>query len=515
MPTTFEIHPTIGIARLGTSDEFFLGPEPGSAAPTTYRNTGGDRLRQAARFRIFRCDRDAAGVMVASTDVTATSTIDWKVTLANRKGVHEQFAPSFPTSTGRRNNATGNDANPLDASLIIGPVSLSATGKSLPTAPFPAGSFKGTSVNLGDLATDSIGALIVLGGRGRSDSVPARASGPSTPPLQSFADSDGWFDDISDGPVEADITLADGTTPSVQSAWVIVAPPDNAPFVENLVTLYDAAFQVAVDAGMLKAPSPVSFSRHVMPILARPVAYRSVIRLARQSHGGTGSPNFSKSWATLSAKATSGPTAALVLRRLRAPGAAQPVEPVKLRWMPRLHDENNNDQVLPVTKVQHDILVAWSTGAYNDDFASPPAVVELEPDALDRVALQACSGGAFFPGIEVGRIMKDASTYVAPFRIDPSLKPGTLTAGNALPWQADYAACRFEAQVRLGWWPAQRPDQVLTAAGQVEVDWGFGANSDIDMVNNWSELGVVFVPGNDPITGEPMFFEDERTLPRP
>ena len=27
--TTLEIHPAIGIARLGTSQEFFIGPEPG------------------------------------------------------------------------------------------------------------------------------------------------------------------------------------------------------------------------------------------------------------------------------------------------------------------------------------------------------------------------------------------------------------------------------------------------------------------------------------------------------
>ena len=32
MPTTYEIHPAIGIARVGTSDEFFIGPEPGAAA---------------------------------------------------------------------------------------------------------------------------------------------------------------------------------------------------------------------------------------------------------------------------------------------------------------------------------------------------------------------------------------------------------------------------------------------------------------------------------------------------
>ena len=53
MPLSFEIHPTIGIARLGASDGFFIGPEPDEPPPSSYRDAGGI-LRQAARFRIFR-----------------------------------------------------------------------------------------------------------------------------------------------------------------------------------------------------------------------------------------------------------------------------------------------------------------------------------------------------------------------------------------------------------------------------------------------------------------------------
>jgi L-Lysine epsilon oxidase N-terminal len=93
MPTTFEIHPTIGIARVGTSEESFIGLEPGLPAPTTYRDAAGDLLRQAARFRVFRCERGTNGELTSATDVTPTSTIDWTVRLGNRKAAAPQFAP--------------------------------------------------------------------------------------------------------------------------------------------------------------------------------------------------------------------------------------------------------------------------------------------------------------------------------------------------------------------------------------------------------------------------------------
>jgi L-Lysine epsilon oxidase N-terminal len=63
---TCEIHPAIGIARVGSShadsDEgFFIGPEPGSSPPPSYRDSAGNLKRQAARFRIFACQRDDNG----------------------------------------------------------------------------------------------------------------------------------------------------------------------------------------------------------------------------------------------------------------------------------------------------------------------------------------------------------------------------------------------------------------------------------------------------------------------
>ena len=55
----YEIHPAIGMARVGSSllsseDGFFLGPEPGVPHPANYRDSAGNLRRQAARFRVLR-----------------------------------------------------------------------------------------------------------------------------------------------------------------------------------------------------------------------------------------------------------------------------------------------------------------------------------------------------------------------------------------------------------------------------------------------------------------------------
>ena len=92
--------------------------------------------------------------------------------------------------------------------------------------------------------------------------------------------------------------------------------------------------------------------------------------------------------------------------------------------------------------------------------------VEPTPADLDRAALESCVGGGFFPGIEVSsRIrtclyVEDGSPRPDPYRLDhETLQPGGLTERMAVPWQADFAECEGF------WWPAQRPDQVVTERG--------------------------------------------------
>src|SRR5262245_61211403 len=235
MAQTVEIHPGIGIAPVGTSDEFFIAPEPDNEPPEKYRDANGNLKRQAARFRLFLCERDDGGQLQSARELTAADAeITWTVHLANRKAAAPNFAKP---GGGRRNHATGNDIQ--DAPLIIDPGPRHVSGASAPPAFFDSGAFKNVPVPLGDIRTDQQGRLLVCGGHGTSDSVPPQPN-PDLD-IQGFADSNGWYDDTSDGPVTATVRLLSGGTFTPDPAWVIVGPPDFAPALKNLVTLYDAA----------------------------------------------------------------------------------------------------------------------------------------------------------------------------------------------------------------------------------------------------------------------------------
>src|SRR5262249_29114206 len=94
---------------------------------------------------------------------------------------------------------------------------------------------------LGELRSDQAGHLLVIGGMGQSDF--DKAIGPET--LTTFANNNGWFDDMSDGPVDAELIINGGPQPVV-GAWVLVGPPDFAPSVRSYRTMYDTLVDMFV-----------------------------------------------------------------------------------------------------------------------------------------------------------------------------------------------------------------------------------------------------------------------------
>jgi hypothetical protein len=137
---------------------------------------------------------------------------------------------------------------------------------------------------------------------------------------------------------------------------------------------------------------------------------------------------------------------------------------------------------------------------------------------MDRVALEACVGGALYPGIEVsGSVVNFPERFLEgePFRISPqAVRPGEVTEYNAVPWQADFLVCSWQETQgtllkRLGWWPAQRPDDVYTRVGATDmVPWARGLGPDYqEMIDNWDRLGLVVDRGP---AGAPFFVEQER-----
>jgi len=533
MMTTYEVHPAIGIARLGSSrldtDEgSFLGPEPNVSPPAKYRDASGDLKRQAARFRVFACRRDEQHQLVHATELTLDDArkITWTVHLANRKGVARR---QYGTRPGFRNNATGRDER--DARLIIdpGPRSVTRAGE---CRVFDSGRFRDVTVPLGEITMEPGGRLRVLGGYGRSGSAPPQ----SRLDLKTghFADNDNWFDDVSDGPVTAAVELSNGAIVEA-TAWVIVGPPDFAPGIKNLLTLYDLLFDLAVKRGVISSPArppgQVSFTRHVRPILDRALGYRWVNRAAAfgydnegTGHAPGGSGDFARLWGALADSSQEHRRLRESLAgRLRNPDPQGPrPEFSPLELIPRLSAHewlgSGSGNVLPLTATQYQIMQAWAAGDFINDLGKYRPEPELLPDALTRIALEGCVGGALYPGVEVnGYIMNFPERFMEgePFRISPeAVKPGEVTQYNGVPWQADFLYCRWEETEgrmwkRLGWWPAQRPDDVYTDVGATEmVPWDRGLGPDYqEMIDKWDRLGMVIDRGS---SGSTFFIEQER-----
>ena len=354
-------------------------------------------------------------------------------------------------------------------------------------------------VPLGDLLTDAAGRLIVLGGFGTSQSVPPNA------PLQSFANNDGWCDDASDGPVRARVTIhGSNVTVEADPAWVLVAPPDFAPHLENVVTLYDVVYDRAArlcDPSLaVTATSKVSFTRDIYPLLRRVSMLRWVSGVADKepAHGEKGLNNFVAHVATLSKNTMDATTIhqrSRIFNALRNPKTGGGTMPK----VPDQEKQNENVRGPSVTPTQYKRMERWAQGSFDADWTgAEPTPVALDqlppaerPHALDRAAIEACVGGPFYPGIEVSGMVLDDSTYEPsrPFRFKRTLEPGTLTAPMAIPWQADFHDCGEDAG-NADWWPGQRPTRVFHGGAAstewMPEHWGFK-----DMVVGWRHLGFV------------------------
>ncbi|MFJ8016735.1 LodA/GoxA family CTQ-dependent oxidase [Streptomyces sp. NPDC096339] len=467
-----EIHPTLGVARVGNSPgSFYVGPEaPGVAVHPAggFKDPEGRVKRQAARFRVYAYDKDHK---VLGEVTAAEAEVRWTVELANAKADWFKFNGRLNQSDlpANRRNAMIDPADPqARAGLVIKPGPRSVAGPDVDGSGsrFDTGTFLGTLVTLGELRTDEAGRLLVLGGHGRSASVKPHN------PLVHYANNDHWFDDISDGPVTATVTVGGGRTIPVTPAWVIVAPPDFAPDVTSLVTLYDVAREVAERAGWLPAAEEVSFAGDIYPLLERMCGYRWVNGNALRGHGKGARGDFLNE-NRLARLASNAPADASfrndVFTRLRTPGAHD-VTQANYTFMPQLAGdggdpvEGDPSRWMTILSGQYERMRRWAAGDFVADGVNAPAPapaqladlpVAEQPHALVRAALEACVGASFFPGIEMTFIADEPTTWSGSFRLREGLAAGDVTKYMALPWQADFYECNTH------WWPAQRPDDVL------------------------------------------------------
>lgn len=290
----FRIYPSIGVARLGNGkaekDEVVFSPEVPWAnlfeTDKNYLTKDGALKKQAQRFYIYHCDEHGNPTHKVDPD---KYDIEWAVEVANKKPFWYDFNNSMDLSVEMENHQnlskafhddkiapgiTASSRNPNIPSeglkgrgvqnyreeLVNGPNFASVSEAKTRMAiqgmfPFPKPD-EGISkialkmntdakpVKLGTIEYDNDasnpktnGSLIFYGADGISASL--NPSDLNT----DFADNSNWYDDSCDGKVTATITTKGGekielNTPD-SAAWIATAPPDYAPQINPISSLYD------------------------------------------------------------------------------------------------------------------------------------------------------------------------------------------------------------------------------------------------------------------------------------
>lgn len=535
------IHPSIGVARVGNApaDDYYLAPEvPGRAAdpgPQGYKNAKGQVRKEAARFRIYGYDKKGNVVREITAADSDIAEITWEVHLANRKPAWYQFMNAmdlkqYALSTTYRNaDVTGE----LRQGLVNDPGAIRISGRGTHGAAYrfdngyvnfntPANVSAGTAgpfrVPLGELRTDDQGRLLVLGGDGKSS--------PAVPKQQAttFANNDGWYDDVSDGPVRARVRFKGGQEMDAEPAMVAVTPPNFGPGLYGTVTLFDVIHDLFLRQGWEEQPKELTFWGHIYPIFERMVNSQWVnqgadILFGAGSPGDLIDPKRLKVLSDPGKKAR--PERERVFKLFRQPPppwdspAPRPtLPPPQPSHLPPFYGDGFGEYTniaideLALTTTQYEWLQSWVEG----DFVPgkphvPPARLEdlplaEQPRALDRTPLEDCLGGPFHPGIELTWPMRRPSLWRAPksangllYRLNilppgespkddygavltpevclgpdgplTASGPGSLTRWLGVPWQTDEASCLngYDPSTYLplpSFWAARVPNEVLS-----------------------------------------------------
>jgi hypothetical protein len=254
--------------------------------------------------------------------------------------------------------------------------------------------------------------------------------------------------------------------------------------------------------------------------------------------------------------------------------------------LPPYYGDNTNfpaqspRQWMAVLNIQYGWLRQWAAGDFDADWpadgltyasALEDLPLDEQPAALDRAALDECTGGPFHPGCELTWPMRIQSLYEAPFRLrrrsgtEPdwgdamtsalalsstgplsASGPGDLTRWMAVPWQTDTSSClsAYEPQFDEflpAFWPARVPNDVLAmdayqkildptlspadkqAAFAARLKWLRGLPpDDISRINAfvslWSAMGIITRtpgPSGDATFPDTFWVESGRASPLP
>ena len=233
--------------------------------------------------------------------------------------------------------------------------------------------------------------------------------------------------------------MVNGNTFAAEPAWILVGPPDFAPGIGQVVSLYDTLWDVAGQNPAIAIPPLFMYTQEP---LKRLVTFRTARSTYRPEWFADLLPVLTN---TVNVKfvfnasgsapiSHSGPTAALTskaeggITQFLRPPAGNKLFMFGPQTMPFLYGDDylvtaSDKQALAVTPSQYENFEHWRDGKF--DVGAPAS--GISPEGLDRAALQSCSGGAFFPGMEAGWMIRNPDIYDEPFRLKPigtTLNPG-------------------------------------------------------------------------------------------
>ena len=244
------ILPSVGVARLGNSEgQFCLAPTATGGLPfeadqygnpqgpiVNFKDDSGQVRRQGQGFKIVQDNGDE--LTLESSNVKS---IEWTVHLANKKAVWYQYSELEGNLLYGESNSYKNRKVELRnekvvgdnkrQALIVDPGPRNITGvrqsigfdkANVPgsyPATYPPQDVKHGSpiLTLGELVTDDLGRLVVIGAFGNAG---------GSEPLTSYGGSITWHDDTADGPVYCTVTFNDGSADQHLQAWVVVGSPN-------------------------------------------------------------------------------------------------------------------------------------------------------------------------------------------------------------------------------------------------------------------------------------------------
>jgi hypothetical protein len=512
--------------------------------------------RQAARFRIFAYDQlqttypsNDPGREVQIGDTIAGKVIKdirWSVHLANKKNNwykitnaagEEEGIKSYESIDGKFNyppirdpnvagsNDLNNETRRTQLVIDAGPRVICSSTPSCTVIPFSRKSISeyidtdgspclapnypvsypddhlkmnnlyGPIDTLGELQIeDNTGRLIVTGGYGRAS---ANLHNDQEPTLEDPIDNNYWFDDTSDGPVNAIIVFEDGSTSTVVAGWVVTTDPGYAPQTRNVVSTWDDIFNAWVQK--LDLIPEMYKDGKFNPNYTNTSWESDVLSVF---HGA-----FLQRWNTnLPDAGVHGHNHMVEINYSKNPSKQIPNFKALIRD-PNNPDDGDNGVKMPLalgdamksflslSETQYFQLMQWYDGK------SVEAATTLgKGEKLDKVVLENCLGGRYSPGIDLTFIVRDENLYKqnwqginGPFRINEQpldystavltkpflevgyiplqqamVEPGDLCKFMSQPWHTDYNSCAVHnpdpnprSNNTLYWsWPAQRPVQV-------------------------------------------------------